>query len=336
MDLSNNYEQVPERVIDSKETFLSKHPWLSILLLLILYIVFAIFPGGLYFMLSDIGFYFNNLWLAHVVDFFGVAILFIVVVPLILGLPTNRNYGQYLKEIGVTKIKPIFRTIVFGIIAAVITLATMLLTSYLTSLKDGIIAFTPELLVHPLTLNIYTALRPGIWEEVAFRGVILVLLLKRYSKKSAIIMNGILFGAFHAVNLFVTWLGNVISGSEPMDVTEVYKSLFQVVYASFFGIFLAYLFVKTKSIIPCILAHYLVDGFSTLVTNIYTPYTWVFYALMMIFGLGLLPAILNTLIVRGVCKKWPQPDDEPVEFFDTFLEIKSSKYVKTELKTADP
>jgi membrane protease YdiL (CAAX protease family) len=42
---------------------------------------------------------------------------------------------------------------------------------------------------------------PGIWEEIAFRGVILTLLLKKYSEKKSIIINGLLFGGVHFINI---------------------------------------------------------------------------------------------------------------------------------------
>ena len=42
---------------------------------------------------------------------------------------------------------------------------------------------------------------PGIWEEVAFRGVILNLQLKKYSNTISIMLYGVLFGLFHLTNL---------------------------------------------------------------------------------------------------------------------------------------
>jgi membrane protease YdiL (CAAX protease family) len=202
----------------------------------------------------------------------------------------------------------------------------MLLATFLASLVGGDIIFEPSLMIDPLyPATIYSTLKPGIWEEVAFRGIILVLLLKKYSKKASIIVNGILFGLFHAVNILVGILNALIFEIEPEPSLNGFLIIesFRILYTTFFGIFLAYLFIKTNSLIPCILTHYLVDAFASQVTIIDYGSNelaiWIHLIFITVIGFGILPMIINNLIVRASCYRWPQKFDEQIKFFDTFL-----------------
>ncbi|MGC9779148.1 MAG: CPBP family intramembrane metalloprotease [Candidatus Heimdallarchaeota archaeon] len=309
-----------------ESTWLSEHPWMGIFILLFLYVIFLLLPGLLYAIFVNQTFYNTHLYVAHLIDFFGVAILFIIIVPFALGLPNGRKFVGYTKGIRVVNIKPAFRTVVLGFITAIVTLACMLFATYLTTLTSttGQVIFDPNLLINPSTINIYTSLRPGIWEEVAFRGIILVLLLKIYSERTSIFINGILFGAFHLVNIFGAFLGLIVFGTE-FNNEMIFQVLFQVIYTTFFGIFLAYLFIKANSLIPCIIVHYLVDGFSTLVTSASNVNVWLFLMFVTVLGIGILPMKLNILIVRSSCYTWPQPFDEKVSLFDTYLARKNHK-----------
>lgn len=307
-------------------TWLSEHPWFGILILLILYIVFLLLPGLLYGFFVSQSFYLSHLYVAHIIDFFGVAILFLIIVPLLLGLPNGRGYVSYAQNTRVINFKPVFRTIILGLITAIVVLACMLFATFLATLTSptGQVVFDPNLLIDPTTINVYTSLRPGIWEEVAFRGIILVLLLKLYSKRISIIINGILFGLFHATNILAALLGAIFFESS-FTMELIFQILFQVLYTTFFGIFLAYLFIKANSLIPCIIVHYLADAFSTLVGNATSVNLWIYLTFATVIGFGILPMKLNILIVRFSCYTWPQPFDEQVKLFDTFLARKKFK-----------
>jgi membrane protease YdiL (CAAX protease family) len=76
------------------------------------------------------------------------------------------------------------------------------------------------------------ALLGPILEELLFRGAITKVLLEKYSPAKAILISGLVFGIFHL---------------NPA----------QVVNACFLGFFFAWLFYKTKSLLPCILLHVL-------------------------------------------------------------------------------
>jgi len=89
----------------------------------------------------------------------------------------------------------------------------------------------------------------GFLEEMIFRG----LLFKAMAKdgvKTAIIVSGVTFGIGHIVNLF--------NGSG----AELLPNLLQVVYAIAIGFAFVMIYVKTGSLLPCILTHSVFNGLS--------------------------------------------------------------------------
>ena len=334
MNPTKNSKRKTGRVVDHDATFLSNLPRMSIAILFFLYAVFIIVPSLLYRSFANLTFILTHMYLFHIINFFSVAILWAIIVPLVLGLPNRREFIGYAKSIGLAKLKPILRSIGLGIITAVITLTFMLLANFMASLFNGQVAFIPAFLVDPFTINIYTSLMPGIWEEVAFRGVMLVLILKIQKKHLSIIGNGLLFGAFHSVNILAGFLNAIFFGVE-YNRENFIPTLFQIVYTTMLGIFLAYMFVKTKMLLPCIIMHYLIDALSTLVTLNTEPLTWSFLCFMTFVGIGLLPMIINISLVRSFSFWFPEPDDEIIPFFDTFLvREKRLKQYKKDIRAA--
>lgn len=76
-----------------------------------------------------------------------------------------------------------------------------------------------------------------ILEELLFRGAVTKVLLKRYSPVTAILISGLLFGIFH-------------------------MNPAQVVGAMLIGFVLAWIYYKTRSLIPCILIHIINNSLS--------------------------------------------------------------------------
>ena len=87
----------------------------------------------------------------------------------------------------------------------------------------------------------------SITEEIVWRGVILSLLLKKYSENKAITISAFLFGCFHLFYL--------INPS-----VEYIWVISQSVWAIGFGYLYGTLFVRTNSLIPSLLIHYLVNA----------------------------------------------------------------------------
>ena len=94
----------------------------------------------------------------------------------------------------------------------------------------------------------------GFLEEMIFRG----LLFKAMAKdgvKSAIIVSSVTFGIGHIVNLF--------NGSG----AELLPNLLQVVYAIAIGFAFVMIYVKSKSLMPCIFTHSIFNGLSAFANN---------------------------------------------------------------------
>jgi membrane protease YdiL (CAAX protease family) len=88
------------------------------------------------------------------------------------------------------------------------------------------------------------SLVPGIWEELAFRGLMLSNLQQRYHRWVAVVVTAFLFGLMHFTNLLLR---------EPGDV------LFEVTMATAVGIAWGYMTVKTGSVLPAMASHYLIN-----------------------------------------------------------------------------
>ncbi len=96
-----------------------------------------------------------------------------------------------------------------------------------------------------------------------------------------------IFGLFHLINL--------ISGA------NLYGTLLQVIYASCFGIGMAYLYIKTRDLLPCILIHYLFDSFGQIFlmgefANLLSA------SLFAILGIGVFPTLVTIFLVKVLFK----------------------------------
>ena len=114
------------------------------------------------------------------------------------------------------------------------------------SIGAGVFSFDPSVLIDDNNwLILLAALVPGIWEELAFRGVVLANLQRRFSPGRAVIVSSVVFGLFHFSNLG-SWddLASVVSG---------------VIAATALGIGWGYVVIKTNSVVPSIFLHYVVD-----------------------------------------------------------------------------
>lgn len=89
----------------------------------------------------------------------------------------------------------------------------------------------------------------GFLEEMIFRGFLFKAMAEN-GVKSAIIVSSVTFGIGHIVNL--------INGSE-MDLLS---NILQIIYAVAIGFTFVMIYYKTKSLLPCIIAHSVFNGLS--------------------------------------------------------------------------
>ncbi|TXT65783.1 MAG: membrane protein of unknown function [Promethearchaeota archaeon] len=220
-----------------------------------------------------------------------LTLLWFLLIPFGLQLPsTTENLLDYSNSINLNKFSPKLRNISIGITYAVIILFTTLIPYVLMGtyqFEISTIIGQPDQETGALGYFTFISnLQPAIWEEIAFRGVILVLLLNTFSNKNAIIIDSVAFGVFHLINLFV--------GADPLF------TLYQVFFATCLGIVLAYMTVKFKTLIPAMIAHYTNNVFQPLVSNAMIPD----YGLEIILSIGrvLIYTTLGLLLVYY----WPK------------------------------
>ncbi len=89
----------------------------------------------------------------------------------------------------------------------------------------------------------------GFLEEVIFRGLLFEA-MRKDNFKVAVIVSSVTFGIGHIINLF--------NGSG----AELLPNLLQVVYATAAGFMFVMMYCKTKSLVPCILAHGIFNALS--------------------------------------------------------------------------
>ena len=98
-----------------------------------------------------------------------------------------------------------------------------------------------------VVFHILTMINVGFLEEIIFRGF-LFKMMDKDNLKAAIIVSSVTFGIGHIVNL--------VNGS------ELFTTLMQVCYAIAIGYLFVTIFYKSKSLVPCILAHIFINATS--------------------------------------------------------------------------
>lgn len=118
-------------------------------------------------------------------------------------------------------------------------------------LKDFLLRWSSPYFRDGIPINHFGVFAP-LYEEVIFRGLILLALTKFYSPVKAIIFSSLFFGIWHLKNIFF------------LDTVEL---VYQIIYASvIIGPVLGWLCLKTRSIWPGVIFHYS--------NNIWSPVSW--------------------------------------------------------------
>jgi len=201
----------------------------------------------------------------------GVKSLVSLLILLTLG------YKAVLKEKG----QGFFHGLYVGGVWLVFSISSIMLQLYL-----GILSHNSEFCsVGEITAFAITMFLVGITEEVLLRGVILNLLLERFSVWPAVIIESLIFGAIHFTN--------VLAGASFIAV------FWQVVSATLGGVLLSAIYVRGKNIWVVIAIHGIYDfaglfqsgvlGMGTPVENIgSTEPSWLLYLLMLLLAIYLL------------------------------------------------
>jgi membrane protease YdiL (CAAX protease family) len=267
--------------------FLREHVNVGTLVLLVLFFIwsFIFLPIGWLILLFTSNLSFASIiFIDFLLNFASFALLWLVAVPIGLKLPRKESFREFTHTIGLSRNDHTLRNILLVIGFICVDFLFLILLTFVL----GDLNFNHWYIRNPTPLNLgwflfITMLIPGIWEEIAFRGVILNLQLRKFSKITTVIANGVIFGIFHLVNL--------VYGA------DLYNTLLQVIYASCLGIGLAYLYVNTRNLLPCILIHYLLNSVGQIFYGGIFPNLFI-DSVFVIFGVGVLPMLILIFLVK--------------------------------------
>ena len=218
----------------------------------------------------------------------------LIIVPLVLRLPNGkRSFREYLSDIRLTNLKPFFPLLFLGLSCSLLALLALSIQSLAFRFSRGLpvsVSFLRWMI--PLKTDLQSCLNtlPVIFEEVMWRGVMLVLFMRVYSAKKSILITGLGFSFLHLLNL--------VDGVAPAFVLR------QVIFSVGMGIFYGVLVLRSNSLLPAMLFHYLtnlfIGSFTFYIQNFAPVSTQILYLLVNI------PCTTLLLIgwVRFYSRKW--------------------------------
>ena len=288
------------RHVEVRRSRLAQHPWRALLLMLAIQPVCYALVGLVLFGLLRLPRDLSNMESVSTATLFTVGgILAYLIVPFLLGIPNGRRtFGGYLDDIGLTRVRPLAPLLLLTVSCDLVLIVCQGTGSLVYRVTEGG-PLTREFVGHvfdlslalpPRSMLLFTQFFSG-FEEVAFRGVFLTMLLATLPARRAIFCSAAVFGALH--------LGSLLAG-QPLVPT-----LGQVVWASSFGVFYGYLFVKSGSLLPPMIVHWLSNVFQAPLTAYYwhTAPSPVNTLYGIVFGYGL-ATILLLPWVRFFCARW--------------------------------
>jgi len=224
-----------------------------------------------------------------------------IVAPFVLGLPEKaQSFGDYLSEIRLTRMKPLLGLILLSLscylILALSQAAGVLFYRLMEGLPiDGTFirnAFVLANELPPRSASWFFSI-PSIFEEMIWRGAVLAAFLRVYRQPKAILFTAIAFGLFHVLEF--------LNGRPLIYVVGA------VIWAGILGLFYGYITLKTGSLLPAMIMHYLGNLFVAAINAyILTNASTISVAIYgVIFTLGIIPTALMILWTRFFTKRWP-------------------------------
>lgn len=276
---------------------LNRKPWLFTFLITLFGIISSILVTIILTLILQLKDYTQvpSTWptlLSHILTVFIVA-------PFVLGFPgKEQTYGDYLSEIRLTKMQPLLGLILLGLscylIMALSQAAGVLVYRLTQGLPvDGSFIRSSFVLANELPPYSKSWLMslPSIFEEVVWRGVILAAFLRVYDQRKSILFTALCFGLWHIISVIE---------SHPILTAG------NIVWAAISGLFYAYVTLKTGSLLPAMIVHYLGNLFVS-ATNAYIQTNASIQAVAVygiVFTFGIIPTILMILWTRLFTTLW--------------------------------
>ena len=277
---------------------LYQHPWLAMLAVILVSVFSIFFSGAMIFGFFGLPDEKPIIQFAQSISYHLLTSF--ILVPFLLRLPKGKTtYKDYLADIGLSNIQPFFRLALLGLSCSLILALSQAAGTIVFRLFEGnsltwrfirqVFNISGDL--PPQSAGLLTSF-PSIFEEMAFRGIVLTTFLNKYSERKAIIFSSLGFGLMHILNLAM--------GRELVWV------LGQIVWAFLIGLFYGYVFHRTRSLLPPMIVHYLGNAFiGSLTAYLQARAPAAIEALYgVIFSLGLVPTVLMILWARFFTSRW--------------------------------
>lgn len=284
--------------IEKTKFRLCEHPWLSLVAVMVTSVVSICLAGIVIFGLIGLPDYLPTSQFLQAISYH--ILTGFIIAPFILRLPQGkRTFRQYLGDIGLSRVRPFIRLVLLALSCYVILALSQTAASFVYRLFEQqpingsfvrrVFNLSGDLPPHSSSLLLSL---PSIFEEVAFRGIVLTVFLSKYSERKSIIFSAMGFGLMHLLNL--------TNGRELVWVMG------QVVWAFILGLFYGYVFVRTRSLLPPMIVHYLGNVFiGSLTGYLQSRASIEIQALYgVIFSLGVIPTALMILWTRFFSSRW--------------------------------
>ena len=281
--------------LNERPSWLSEHPWVSLVVLVVLMVSTMIASRKFLQIISQAGYEINPINETAFGTIVGI-ILFFGIVPFVLGLPYGRtSLSEYLSAIRLQRPQSYYKFAVITVPCIIILFSSWLLASFIYNqfFLGGDLDFFFTLLMDtsralpPNNWSIITA-TGSIFEEVLLRGVFLTMLLERHTERKSIVLSAGAFGGIHLLNL--------MNGP---PTTQLLIGVFaQILWSTLYGLFYGYLFLKADSLIPCMIMHYVGNGFISFFWFTPNASFQVYTMLMLLFYVGFFPTVLSIIWVK--------------------------------------
>jgi membrane protease YdiL (CAAX protease family) len=298
METRNNNVQREKR-----KFHLYEHPWLSLLAVMVASVFSIFLTGTLIFEIMGLPDDLPTVQFAQGISYHILTVF--VLAPFVLRLPKGkRAFRQYLDDIGLSRVQPFVRLVLLALSCYAILALSQAAASFVYRLfeRQPISGWFVQQVfdlsgdLPPDSPSLLVSIS-SIFEEVAFRGVVLTVFLRVYSERKSIIFSSAGFGLVHVLNL--------VSGRELVWVMG------QVIWAFTIGLFYGYVFVRTRSLLPSMIVHYLGNVFISSLTGYMQARASIEIQTLygVVFSLGVVPTILMILWTRFFTSRW-LPGDE--------------------------
>lgn len=189
---------------------------------------------------------------AAAIEFLFAGMVVFVIMPRLLGLVSlKKRLLEFLYTDFKIIVLGVLSYVVFGLLGAGIAKT---LGIYIGDFS--VILAWPDIKPDPDVVGFgyfILALVPGIWEELAFRGLVLSRLEREFKLGTSIFLSAFFFALFHLSNLITQPPSSAIGG---------------VIMSFFFGLVWGMMKVRTGSVVPAMLLHYLIDAMGAVFLNV--------------------------------------------------------------------